>query len=90
MASTAAAVWTPLYPGFLYDPARFRSMITKEEGFVYDPVFRFETKDGAAGGLLLHYDERGFRVGPVPSFQGPGANLNIEALNIIVVVVVDI
>uniref|UniRef100_A0A0E0PBG4 Uncharacterized protein n=1 Tax=Oryza rufipogon TaxID=4529 RepID=A0A0E0PBG4_ORYRU len=71
MASTAAAVWTPLYPGFLYDPARFRSMITKEEGFVYDPVFRFETKDGAAGGLLLHYDERGFRVGPVPSFQGP-------------------
>ncbi|EAY94815.1 hypothetical protein OsI_16602 [Oryza sativa Indica Group] len=89
MASTAAAVWTPLYPGFLYDPARFRSMITKE-GFVYDPVFRFETKDGAVGGLLLHYDERGFRVGPVPSFQGPGANLNIEALNIIVVVVVDI
>ncbi|KAF0892962.1 hypothetical protein E2562_021268 [Oryza meyeriana var. granulata] len=48
------AVWTPLHPGFLYDPARFRSMT--EEGFVYDPVFRFGTEEG------FHYDERGFRV----------------------------
>uniref|UniRef100_J3LZH3 Uncharacterized protein n=1 Tax=Oryza brachyantha TaxID=4533 RepID=J3LZH3_ORYBR len=31
-----STVWTPLYPGFLYDPARFRSMTL--EGFVYDPV----------------------------------------------------
>ncbi|KAF0892963.1 hypothetical protein E2562_021269 [Oryza meyeriana var. granulata] len=49
-----ATVWTPLYPGFLYDPARFRSMT--EEGFVYDPTFRFGTEQG------FLYDERGFRV----------------------------
>uniref|UniRef100_A0A0E0DG09 Uncharacterized protein n=1 Tax=Oryza meridionalis TaxID=40149 RepID=A0A0E0DG09_9ORYZ len=50
------AVWTPLYPGSLYDPARFRSMTP--EGFAYDPVFLFaSTEEG-----FLICDEHGFRV----------------------------
>uniref|UniRef100_A0A0D9W715 Uncharacterized protein n=1 Tax=Leersia perrieri TaxID=77586 RepID=A0A0D9W715_9ORYZ len=48
-------VWTPLYPGFLYDPASFRSQV--EGGFVYDPVSR----SGTTGDGFL-YDEHGFRV----------------------------
>uniref|UniRef100_A0A0E0KSP2 Uncharacterized protein n=1 Tax=Oryza punctata TaxID=4537 RepID=A0A0E0KSP2_ORYPU len=50
------AAWMPLYPGSLYDLARFRSMTP--EGFVYDPVFPFSsTKEG-----FLICDEHGFCV----------------------------
>jgi hypothetical protein len=51
------AVWTPLYPGSLYEPARFWSMTP--EGFAYDPVFPFASTEEA--GFLI-CDEHGFRV----------------------------